>query len=285
MATALSSQPFPFISTVVMWTGELPPLFADNLFWPISVSIRRPCGLSSCALGITGVLGFWPAEFVFPTLGCTRPPAATGLVHQKGPLNAQRVGEASHPGPQTKLQAFFPSPGLPKDTAPTAPHSKGAACVFAVINPTSVLHKAPALKATGADVLLLAETSAVERAQTLTGNAMRKDGFKVLWGQPVPSHSRDSCPQGTLRGLAAGVAIASRLPAHVACPAMPPAAIATCRLMGGFVRLGALEIRVVVVYGYPLSYPDARERTNELLQQAYDRACQSAVPCIVAGDF
>ena len=173
-------------------------------------------------------------------------------MHQKGPLNAQRVGEASHPGPQTKLQAFFPSPGLPKDTAPAAPYSKDAACVFAVINPTSVLHKAAALKATGADVLLLAETSAVERAQSLTGNAMRKDGFKVLWGQPVPSHSRDSCPQGTLRGLAAGVAIASRLPAHVACPTMPPAAIATCRLMDGFVRLGALEVRVVVVYGVPL---------------------------------
>ena len=206
---------------------------------------------------------------------------------RRGHFAGVRVGEASNPGPQSKLTAFFgPAEGhsTPDDKTPAA-SNKASVCTFAVVNPTSILHKAQALREIGADVLILAETSAVHRVQTVTTTAMRQLQYKCLWGCPVPCHSRDSCPSGTLRGLAAGVALASRFPAHEARPPMSRAALDTCRLMDGFVRLGTLQIRVIVIYGYPLSHSDARERTNDLLQQAFDRACESAVPCIVAGDF
>ena len=206
---------------------------------------------------------------------------------RRGHFAGVRVGEASNPGPQSKLTAFFgPAEGCstPDDKTPAASHN-ASVCTFAVVNPTSILHAAQALREIGADVLVLAETSAVHRVQTVTTTAMRQLQYKCLWGCPVPCHSRDSCPSGTLRGLAAGVALASRFPAHEARPPMSKAALDTCRLMDGFVRLGTLQIRVIVIYGYPLSHSDARERTNDLLQQAFDRACESAVPCIVAGDF
>ena len=50
-------------------------------------------------------------------------------------------------------------------------------------------------------------------------------------------------------------------------------------------RLGALEVRVITIYGYPLSQSDARQGTQDLLALAAERATQNAVPCIIAGDF
>ncbi|CAE7620120.1 unnamed protein product, partial [Symbiodinium sp. KB8] len=88
-----------------------------------------------------------------------------------------------------------------------------------------------------------------------------------------------------LRGLAAGVAVTSRLPCRAASPALPQAALATCRIGEAFIRLGVLEVRLLTVYGYPLSYPDARERTEELMSQVLVRATSTCVPTIIAGDF
>ncbi|CAE7631403.1 unnamed protein product, partial [Symbiodinium sp. CCMP2456] len=65
-----------------------------------------------------------------------------------------------------------------------------------------------------------------------------------------------------MRGLAAGVALAAKLPSRSSNPPLPTEVSATCRLMESFVRLGALE-------------PDARERTNGLLQHAFHRAAQN----------
>ena len=157
-----------------------------------------------------------------------------------------RFGEASHPGPQTRLSDFFQAPRPPPEAKVAAtPAPDAAICFFAVVNPTSVLHKAPLLGQLQADVLVLSETSAVDRTQSVTSGATRRLGYKCVWGQPVPCHYRDSCPEGTMRGLACGVALMSRRPCRRAQPAMPQEALDTCRLVDGFVRLGALEIRVI----------------------------------------
>ena len=199
-----------------------------------------------------------------------------------GLYNGLRIGEASNPGPpQSTLHDFFGKRGAAVQRE--APSS--LSCVFAVVNPTSILHKVPAIMDLGADVVALAETSAVHRAQQVTTTAFRKYGFKVHWGRAVPSHSRVESDTVSMRGLAAGVALATKLPSRRPRPDLPDEVAATCRLSESFVRLGALEIRVITIYGVPLSEPDARERTNALLKKAFERASQNAVPCIVAGDF
>ncbi|CAE7242092.1 unnamed protein product [Symbiodinium sp. CCMP2592] len=142
-----------------------------------------------------------------------------------------------------------------------------------------------ALVAVQADVISLSETSAVARAQKVTAAALRKHGFKAHWGDPVQPHCRAESDRPSMRGLAAGVGLLSRLPSRRSSVPLPPEASATCRLAEAFVRLGALEIRVLTIYGVPMSEPDAKDRTNELLRQAFLRASQNPIPCIVAGDF
>ena len=195
-----------------------------------------------------------------------------------------RIGEASHPGPsrQNKLTAYFGSD--PKAVPPPVPPTRDT-CVVAVINPTSVLHKVPLFLETEADVLALAETSAVEHTQQVTGRALSRHNFRAHWGRAVPCHRRDGAPQHCLRGLAAGVALFSRLPSRASRPPLPEAALETCRLSEAFVRFGALEVRMLTVYCWPLSHLDAPERNEHLLSMALQRATSSAVPCIVAGDF
>ena len=195
-----------------------------------------------------------------------------------------RIGEASHPGPsrQNKLTAYFGSD--PKAVPPPVPPTRDT-CVVAVINPTSVLHEVPLFLETEADVLALAETSAVEHTQQVTGRALSRHNFRAHWGRAVPCHRRDGAPQHCLRGLAAGVALFSRLPSRASRPPLPEAALETCRLSEAFVRFGALEVRMLTVYCWPLSHLDAPERNEHLLSMALQRATSSAVPCIVAGDF
>ena len=50
-------------------------------------------------------------------------------------------------------------------------------------------------------------------------------------------------------------------------------------------RLGALSVRIVVLYGVPQNHYDARDRANWLLERAFDRAMHNAVPCLILGDF
>ena len=112
---------------------------------------------------------------------------------------------------------------------------------MAVVNPTSVLHKSGALLKLGAEVLLLSETSAVSRVQAMVGAEMRKHDFKVFWGQPVPSHTREGSHKAILRGHAAGVAIMSRLPAFQSRPSLPDDLLATCRSVSVLFDLEALQ--------------------------------------------
>ena len=195
-----------------------------------------------------------------------------------------RIGEASHPGPggQRTITSFFgDKPEEPAFTSEAPPDT----CVFAVVNPTSVLNKAHAFAHVGADVLALSETSAVAQVQKITGKAMHRHGYRLHWGAPVPSHQREFSVQTCLRGLAAGVALASRLPSRSSQPGLEKEALETCRLSEAFVRFGALEVRVLTVYGFPLSHLDAREKTEHLLHMVCCRVTQNHVPRIIAGDF
>ena len=233
-------------------------------------------------------------------------------VSQHLPRNLQTASAAcapARPGPaaQQDLRNFFPARPGPLQNPGAVPFSQNGtrrapvrsavaaapsedeqprdSCVIAVVNPASILHKTHPLLETAADVICLSETSAVSQVQGLVGHQLRQHGFKTIWGAPVPSHQREGSDKICLRGLAAGVAVTSRLPCRAASPALPQATLATCRIGEAFIRLGVLEVRLLTVYGYPLSYPDARERTEELMSQVLVRATSTCVPTIIAGDF
>ena len=92
-------------------------------------------------------------------------------------LQIRRFGDPC-PARQSSLHSFF----APNAAGPDA-EAVSDSCVFAVVNPTSILHKVPALMELQADVIALSETSAVHRAQTVTTSAFRKHAYKVHWGQ------------------------------------------------------------------------------------------------------
>ena len=101
----------------------------------------------------------------------------------------------------------------------------------------------------------------------------------------MPSHEHQGAKVPSLRGLAGGVCIAARLPVFAPQPSMPPSMLSTCRLCEAFLRIGALVVRVIAIYGIPHVSQAALERSEALLAMAFERATQSAIPCIVAGDY
>ena len=132
--------------------------------------------------------------------------------------------------------------------------------VVAVANPT-----APG----AADIVFLAETSAVEAVQQQTSKQLQHKGWKAHWGRPFPSHATTRRSGESLRGLAAGVALAMRLRSRS--PITP--------------RLGAFEVRCIVIYGKPSNHADRSEFIYSLVHYAYQRISECKVPTLVAGDF
>ena len=235
---------------------------------------RCECFLLACALLASAA---WA-----PTNICPR------LLWRLSPYSGIRVGEASLPGPprQCTLHSFFCGSATPTPESRRAAPSRKDECIFAVVNPTSILHKVPLCLQTQADVFFLSETSAVHRTQQVTTREFQKYGFKAHWGSPVPSHQpAGASAQPGLRGFAAGVAVVSRVPSRASRPGLPQDDVATCRLSEAFVRVGALEVRLLCIYGYTSARPDAREETEALLSRALHRVTQNAVPAIIAGDF
>ena len=60
---------------------------------------------------------------------------------------------------------------------------------------------------------------------------------------------------------------------------------ATTRIVECFARVGALELRVLCIYGIPQSHPNALETNDFLMQKAFERVSLSHVPAVVAGDW
>ena len=112
----------------------------------------------------------------------------------------------------------------------------------------------------------------------------RQQGYRCFWGAPVPEQVQTKT--GTCkRGLSVGTAIFSRLPGRPSPRALSPEQEASCRISECFVKLGPMEVRVVVVYGWPSGTPDMAARNHQLLAWAYDRVTSSQIPAIVGGDF
>ena len=177
------------------------------------------------------------------------------------PLQGTRVGEASHPGP----------------------HKPSFRC--AILNPTALRGKTPELLSLDADLLCVAETSAVDSVQRETRYLMQSAGYKSFFSPPVPFLLTDASPEAAVRGQAGGVAIFTRTPSRPPLRPVPAPMLQTTRIQTCFTRVGALEIRVICVYGLPSSHPGANDVNDHLMRSALELTQQSQVPAIVAGDW
>ena len=184
-----------------------------------------------------------------------------GRCSQSHPLRGVRIGEASHPGPYG-----------------------GSDITFAVINPTAILNKADLVSEVGAQVILASETSATALTQQTMRGPLRSKGYQSFWGNPVPEQLQTKTGV-CRRGLSIGTAVFSQLPARPAIRPYTPEQIASCRISECFVRAGPLEIKVVVVYGWPSSTHDAAARNNLLLAWAFERVTACSLPALIGGDF
>ena len=203
--------------------------------------------------GPVGLLAF-PSP-IPPSAPRTSPPASRVLPRDSRgcPPDQRRIdvffgsnSASMQPGAQELAEPRLPVVGSP-DTS---------AFRLAIVNPTSLLHKESQLMDLASHVYVLSETSAVAAAQDIAENRFRKAGLSVTWGSPVPSHWRENAAGPSLRGYAAGVAIASlfqfddllqswevqgMMPIDFWCPT---SALARCMLVSSLFMAGLLTIPV-----------------------------------------
>ena len=188
---------------------------------------------------------------------------------KSGPMAGQRIGEAKVPGPaggpQQDIRDFFPAvrPIDAQAGLQLPPTEESHLFRFAVANPTAILNKASECSQIASDVLLLAETSAVDKVQEMMGRQFRPRGYTVVWGDPVAPHTTARDSPGSLRGHAAGVAILGSGEIHQPVPRMPSHMLATTRLAEA---MAPIEIRVIAIYGWPRNHANHRTLIRNCLR-------------------
>lgn len=185
------------------------------------------------------------------------------LPYRFSPLFNQRIGEASNPGP--------------KEPAHTV--------TFLVTNPTAVHQKTQTLVDFEADILLLSETSATQRAQHQSTSEFRTHGYNTIWGQPAPRQQKREALDDGLRGAPTGVSMHSKFPIRSSNLSKDSDWYFSGRLLHGFIQIGLFTIQLVVLYGLPSCHAGSKADTNDLLQEAIDCVRQSNYPWIIAGDL
>ena len=186
------------------------------------------------------------------------------MARAHNPFCAYRFGEATHPGP----------PGLAPQVARVA-----------VVNPSAIYRKESYFLELGADLLAISETSAVDSVQRGFAKGMYPHGYQMFYSSPVAPHGRDSATGSSVRGLAGGTAIATRLPARASPAPFAPPVAQTTRLVEAFVRFGCLEVRCICMYGVPSSHKDSAELNSLLLETVIRRLSQNKIPTLILGDF
>ena len=134
-------------------------------------------------------------------------------------------------------------------------------------------------------VCLVSETSAVAKAQRIVSNRLRSTGFSWVWGTAVPPHQAETCRSDSLRGHAAGVAIASLFPVRLPFQPLDCTGVAAHRLILGHVRFGPLHARLIVVYGWPANHSAAKAKNETLFREVLQSVAGSPLPTLVGGDF
>ncbi len=175
---------------------------------------------------------------------------------------ATRIGEASNPGP-LQIDQFR----------------------IGFVNPTTVLHRENTIQQLDLDLLGLAETSATKPAQISVKNNLRKLGYYSHWSLPVDNHRPMINGQDSLRGVATGVAIVSKIPTRTLRDPLPPMVMQSSRVIMALAQLGATTILTAVFYGFASGNEHAREETNNLLEIVIEQLLSHPGPVLLMGDF
>ena len=176
-------------------------------------------------------------------------------------LLSTRVGEADNPGPDQP-------PGV---------------CISA-FNPTSVHQRSAHLSQCG-DVVLLSETSATKQVQKNEKHALRALGVRSVWSPPVEPHKNSDESATSLRGASRGTACLSRYPIRETRDEFPAAWSETGRISECYVQIGAVQIRIITLYGFVKGTPNGLSMTNFLLEAATQRMLLNRTPTIIGGDL
>ena len=175
-----------------------------------------------------------------------------------------RIGEAKNPGPEfLEFQ-------------------------LTTLNPTAINEKEHILGEMNHHVFLLSENSATSWVQGHSGRQLAKLGFQSVWGHPAPllrAQSQDvqSCYQ--IRGAAVGVSIHSKIPLMSSRQDLCNEWYTAGRLLRSYLKIGQIDVQLIVLYGLAKSQPGARSRTNLLLREAANLAHQTELPTIRGGDL
>ena len=190
------------------------------------------------------------------------------------------------PAPNDAKGVTYPASQAPSDLrSRTADGSEPPCFRLAVLNPTSLLNKEAQLVALRCHVCLVSETSAVAKAQRIVSGRLRSTGFSWVWGTAVPPHQAETCRSDSLRGHAAGVAIASLFPVRLPFQPLDCTGVTAHRLILGHVRLGPLHARLIVVYGWPANHSAAKTKNETLFREVLQSVASSPLPTLVGGDF
>ena len=182
------------------------------------------------------------------------------LPYGMSPLMGLRLGEAKHPGPEQ-------------------------AVTFAFFNPTTIWGKDCMVDQMPAQVWFAAETAANSTVQKAMNYKFRSRSIKAVWSKPTLSRDEPLTENESVRGKASGTLILSRFPARLARHTFEiPEEFAT-RIVSAIVQVHSVQIHCISIYGFCLSQPKARQRTDRMLQFAAKLMDDVALPTLIAGDF
>ena len=181
-----------------------------------------------------------------------------------------RVGEAGHPGPVDDL---FPI------------NNQDDNIRVAIINPTAVYNKLDDILAIDAQCYCLAETSATETIQKTMTPIVHQKGFRPFWSAPVMSRQVFEFDRPAYRGESIGTCCLTNLPSRVCPVKFPDDLVASCRVSSCIIRMGALDVLVISIYGLTGSSLEAKKANDYLLASIFQYMTSTKLPTLIGGDF
>ena len=179
-------------------------------------------------------------------------------------LLGQRIGEASHPGPD--------------------PAEDFVVCAHNVASMNLILQE-QRLRDLPEQLCIFAETAATAETQdrlVKAASALRR--HTVMTPPSPPRHFSDGriCPS---KGQADGVAIVSRCPLRGAMELLPRELQESRRVTQTVAHTECGPVLFIGIYGYHQGLPEGMARTDELLRTVASRADRLGLPTVILGDL
>ena len=185
---------------------------------------------------------------------------------------ALRIGEAQNPGPVVENLDDC-----------TLSSNKSDFLWVGACNPTQLLGKEEVCESWGQGIWTYAETSTTPKAAYAIQSRFKKFGSSILFGE----HVKPQTSSTLFRGRAGGVAISSGFPVRRHIHPQPEWLVKSTRFVDAVVHVqGHLPIYVSSIYGFAgkcSSHP--MELTEDILNQAANRAVKYKGPALICGDF